>query len=109
VSLPILTAIHVLLTQVFCPTVPGCIVDVQLTPDLEELVQRQIETGRYSSASEVVRGALVLMQERDQQRVEIRDKIARARVSQRMGRLVDGEAVFDRLELELDALEDQGA
>ena len=48
--------------------------------ELEELVQSKVKSGRYSSASEVVREALQLMDERDQMLVfrkdEIREKIA---------------------------------
>lgn len=79
--------------------------DIHLTPELEQLVQKKVETGRYHSASEVVGEALRLMQAHDHRKQEIREKIAKARISQRMGRLVDGEVVFDRLEAELDALE----
>jgi antitoxin ParD1/3/4 len=42
--------------------------NVSLTPELEHLVQRKVETGRYLSASEVVREALRLLEERDQDR-----------------------------------------
>jgi hypothetical protein len=42
-------------------------------------------------------------------REEIRKKIAQGLDSQRQGKLVDGEAVFDRLEAELDALEEHGS
>ena len=79
--------------------------DIHLTPELEQLVQRKVETGRYNSASDVVGEALRLMQAHDRRKQEIREKIAKALISQRMGRLVDGEVVFDRLEAELDALE----
>ena len=85
----------------------GRFVDIDLTLELEQLVHSKIRTGRYSSASEVVREALRLMQERDVRKEVIREKIAKGLLSRSMGRLVDGEAVFDRLESELDALEDQ--
>ncbi len=42
--------------------------NVSLTPQLEELVQQKVATGRYNNASEVVREALRLMEERDQER-----------------------------------------
>ena len=38
---------------------------VSLTPQLEELVKRKVESGLYNSASEVVREALRLLGERD--------------------------------------------
>src|SRR6266542_2169151 len=40
--------------------------DVHLTPELEQLVQSKVKSGRYNSVSEVVREALQLMEERDQ-------------------------------------------
>jgi antitoxin ParD1/3/4 len=39
--------------------------NVSLTPALEKLVQTKVKTGRYTSASEVVREALRLMEQRD--------------------------------------------
>ncbi len=39
--------------------------NVSLTPQLEELVRHKVETGLYNSASEVVREALRLLEERD--------------------------------------------
>jgi antitoxin ParD1/3/4 len=87
--------------------------NVSLTPALERLVQQKVETGRYNSASEVVREALRLMEERDQMQAlhkdEIRRKIAAGMASLRAGRSGDGEAFFDRLEGELDAGERPGS
>lgn len=42
--------------------------NVSLTPELECLVQTKVQSGRYLSASEVVREALRLLEERDQLR-----------------------------------------
>jgi antitoxin ParD1/3/4 len=42
--------------------------NVSLTPDLEQFVQQKVETGRYTSASEVVREALRLLEEHEQAR-----------------------------------------
>jgi antitoxin ParD1/3/4 len=39
--------------------------NVSLTPELEAPVRRKVETGDYNSASEVVREALQLLDERD--------------------------------------------
>jgi hypothetical protein len=38
--------------------------NVHLTPELEQLVHSKVESGRYNSASEVVRDALRLMEQR---------------------------------------------
>lgn len=40
--------------------------NVSLTPELEKLIHRKVETGRYLSASEVVREALRLLEKHDQ-------------------------------------------
>ncbi len=39
--------------------------NVSLTPELEELVERKVKTGRYQTASEVIREALRALEERD--------------------------------------------
>jgi antitoxin ParD1/3/4 len=42
--------------------------NISLTPHLEDLVRAKVESGLYNSASEVMRDALRLLQERDQLR-----------------------------------------
>jgi antitoxin ParD1/3/4 len=42
--------------------------NINLTPQLEEMVRQKVESGLYTSASEVVREALRLMEEKDQLR-----------------------------------------
>jgi antitoxin ParD1/3/4 len=42
--------------------------NVSLTTELEKFVSAKVESGRYNSASEVVREALRLLEERDQAR-----------------------------------------
>lgn len=42
--------------------------NVSLTPELEEFVREKAESGRYRSASEVVRAALRLLQDREKLR-----------------------------------------
>lgn len=43
--------------------------NVSLTPELEKFVSAKVRAGRYSSASEVVREALRLLEEHDQERI----------------------------------------
>lgn len=54
--------------------------NISLTPELEELVQEKVRSGMYHSASEVIRDALRLLQEREQLRAlrltELRKEIA---------------------------------
>ncbi len=40
--------------------------NVSLTPQLDKFVVKKVASGRYTSASEVVREALRLMEERDE-------------------------------------------
>ena len=42
--------------------------NVSLTPELEQFVQTKVESGRYNSASEVVREALRLLEEHEKVR-----------------------------------------
>lgn len=44
--------------------------NVSLTPELEALVQDKVASGRYASASEVVRDALRLLEQRDKTEAE---------------------------------------
>lgn len=86
--------------------------NVSLTPELETLIHRKVSAGRYTSASEVVREALRLMDERDQvqelYKASMREKIAAGMDSLRAGRGSDGEAFMARLDDDLAASEAQG-
>ncbi|MBI4442295.1 MAG: type II toxin-antitoxin system ParD family antitoxin [Acidobacteria bacterium] len=54
--------------------------NVSLTPELEKLVNERVRSGMYSSASEVIREALRLLNERDelrrQQLEQLRKEVA---------------------------------
>jgi antitoxin ParD1/3/4 len=66
--------------------------NVSLTPELEKFVSAKVESGRYNSASEVVREALRLLEEHDQARAsqiaEFNQELGR-----RLASLGRGEAV----------------
>jgi len=83
--------------------------NVSLTAELERLVQEKVQSGRYNSASEVVREALRLLADRDQIREirveEMRKKIAEGLQSLDRGEGLDGDAVFAELENGLDELD----
>jgi antitoxin ParD1/3/4 len=49
--------------------------NINLTPQLEDVVRRKVTSGLYTSASEVVREALRLMEERDQMRAAKLEKL----------------------------------
>jgi antitoxin ParD1/3/4 len=65
--------------------------NVSLTPDLEALVHRKVESGLYNNQSEVVREALRLLAEQDRLREAHLDKLR--------GALNEGLAQADRGEL----------
>ncbi|KPF88793.1 hypothetical protein IP81_17575 [Novosphingobium sp. AAP83] len=85
--------------------------NVSLTPELETLIHDKVSAGRYTSASEVVREALRLMEERDQMqelyKASMREKIAAGMASLRTGQGTDGEAFMARLDTDLGAIERQ--
>ncbi|MBI4471336.1 MAG: type II toxin-antitoxin system ParD family antitoxin [Acidobacteria bacterium] len=62
--------------------------NVNLTPQLERLVQKRVESGLYNSASEVVREALRLL--------ERHEKIRAAQLSNLRKRIDEGQASLDR-------------
>lgn len=55
--------------------------NVSLTPELEQMVAEKVQSGRYTSASEVIREALRLLEEQDRLKqshlAEVRQKIDR--------------------------------
>jgi antitoxin ParD1/3/4 len=83
--------------------------NVHLTQELEQLVQSRVKSGRYGSASEVVREALRLLADRDElmelRKQELRKKIAQGLDSLHRGEGVDGDDFFDQLEREEAALD----
>jgi antitoxin ParD1/3/4 len=75
--------------------------NVSLTPELEQLVHKKVESGLYVSASEVVREALRLLEERDQLNAmkleELRKEIQVGIDQADRGELLDGAEVFAKL------------
>ena len=64
--------------------------NVSLTPTLEDLVQQKVATGLYNSASEVIREALRLLEERDEMR-KMKLGTLRKEISVGLGQLEHGE------------------
>jgi antitoxin ParD1/3/4 len=82
------------------------LMNVSLTPELEQFVQAKVKSGRYLSASEVVREALRLLEEHDRLR-EIRLETLRREIAVGIeqsdrGEIFDGEAVIQELLDEID-------
>ena len=76
--------------------------NVSLTPELEQFVQTKVESGRYNSASEVVREALRLLGDHEQARaaqlVEFNLELGRRLASLDRGERVDPATVRTRLQ-----------
>ena len=79
----------------------GARMNVSLTPELEQLVTEKVESGRYTSASEVIREALRLLEEHDQlkqQRLaQVREKIDRGLQQLDAGRGISAQEARARL------------
>ena len=58
---------------------------------LQALIQRKLATGRYGSASEVVREGLRLLAEEDEMKSHARRKVAEGLADLKAGRVVDSE------------------
>ncbi len=68
--------------------------NVSLTPHLEKLVSDKVASGRYGSASEVLREALRLLEEQEQARNTQLDALKQA-VAAGVAELSAGTRVFD--------------
>lgn len=70
--------------------------NVSLTPELARFARQMVESGRYASASEVIRNALRLMEEREAASADLRRQMHEALES---GPAVafDGERIRHRL------------
>jgi antitoxin ParD1/3/4 len=75
----------------------------------ETFVQAQLASGRYNNASEVVRDALRLMEERERKLAALDTAIERGLTDINAGRVHDADDLFDELEAELEALPDRPA
>ena len=83
-----------------------------LTQELEQLVHSRVKSGRYGSASEVVRDALRILADRDEL-MEIRKRELRKKIAQGLDCLhrsegVDRDKFFAELEREEAAVEKSG-
>jgi antitoxin ParD1/3/4 len=87
--------------------------NVSLTPELEKFVGAKVESGRYNSASEVVREALRLLEEHDHARVarlaEFNQELGRRINSLDRGEHVDPARARARLKRKSEARRKSGA
>jgi antitoxin ParD1/3/4 len=74
---------------------------IHLNPELEALIQKDVERGPYQSADEFVAHAVQLLHEQEQwladNRADIAEKIEHGFAQAERGELVDGEEAFQQL------------
>ena len=75
--------------------------NVSLTPELEQFVESRVASGRYQTASEVIREGLRLLEERDQARQaaleDLRAHLRRGVEQADRGEFLDGDAVLKEI------------
>ena len=75
--------------------------NISLTDDLEELIRRKVESGRYSSANEVILAGLQLLEQEDKRMepgfVALRTQVQEGIKQAERGELVDGEEAVVRV------------
>jgi antitoxin ParD1/3/4 len=76
--------------------------NVSLTPELDQFVQQRVATGRYQTASEVIREGLRLLehQERDREAafLALKKKLDRGAAQAERGEFVDPDEVLKKIE-----------
>ena len=81
--------------------------NISLTPELERRISEKVDSGLYSTASEVVREALRRLFESEIERERFKsrfeEEIREAIEELDRGEGLDGEAVFEELRLHLEA------
>lgn len=79
-------------------------ISADLGPQLEALVAKLVETGRYNSKSEVLREGVRLIQDRETRLAALDASIARGVADAEAGRSRPAEEAFDRLEAKYRAM-----
>jgi antitoxin ParD1/3/4 len=79
---------------------------ISLKPEYEQFIRSQIETGNYASADEVIDEAFQLLLEREHRLAELRQKVAIATEQIANGQVIDGEAVFAKLQAKIERIAD---
>lgn len=79
--------------------------NVSLTPEFEQFIRTQVESGKYASADEVIRAGLRLLEERERiykgRFEELQQEIMLGIEASERGEVVDGEIVFRELQQKL--------
>lgn len=75
--------------------------NISLTPHLEKFINDRLASGRYTSASEVVRESLRLLEQQESARRSLQGQLRKGLHQARRGKLLDGETVLADLEASL--------
>ncbi len=79
--------------------------NISLTPELEKLVQDKVDSGLYSSASEVIRESLRLLNQYENAQqyrlIQLQKEIELGLKQLEQGQAVEAEAVYKRLKKQL--------
>ena len=79
--------------------------NILLTPELEQFVKERVEKGEYTDALSVITAGLRLLSERELRLAELKAKIKVGISELDRGEGIDGEAVFDELEEDIQQIE----
>lgn len=69
---------------------------IELKSAQEQFVQKQLKKGRFNTVDELFDMALMLLSEQDQRLEELRQQIDIGTEQIQQGKVMDGEAVFER-------------
>ena len=72
--------------------------NIQLKPEHEKFIQKQMASGRFNNVDDVINEAFQLLEERERRLEELRQKIAVGTEQIERGQVTDGEVVFERLQ-----------
>lgn len=76
--------------------------NVHLTDEQQKFVQQRVSSGRYASASEVIRAGLRVLEEDEHWREAVRQKIADGVAQAKLGQFLDGDEVFKEIVARID-------
>jgi antitoxin ParD1/3/4 len=82
--------------------------NIVLKPEQEQFVQKQLAKGQYATVDELIGAAFTLLSDQEQRLEELRQQIAIGAEQIQQGKIVDGEAVFDRLQEKINQMSQPG-